>query len=290
MIYFLKKKLDSGITLIEDYSVTKMYLIEGKERAVLIDTGIGFRRLREYVSIITRLPVDVVITHGHYDHAGGIRQFDKIYMAREDVALLADIDDLKLRLNYARGLCAKHCSPDLLTEEALLNTGENPEIHFLDNLQTFDLGGRILTAIHVPGHTAGTYAFYDDLSESLFLGDACNPSSYMFLNQSVTIEAYLESVKKLEKWIPKTRHCFFQHDYGEIHEEGPVSIITDVKECCEQILNRNDEAVPFTRNVVANLFDTQPLSANRLDQRLMRADGRLGNIIYSPNKIYEGSA
>lgn len=50
-------------------------LIIGKKKALLIDTGYGYGDLKAVVESLTDLPVQVVNTHCHLDHAGGNYQF-----------------------------------------------------------------------------------------------------------------------------------------------------------------------------------------------------------------------
>ena len=69
MQYFKSLKVTDSITQIEDLCGTKMYLVEGSERAVLIDTGIGLGNICKYVRKLTSKPLTVLITHGHVDHA-----------------------------------------------------------------------------------------------------------------------------------------------------------------------------------------------------------------------------
>jgi hydroxyacylglutathione hydrolase len=45
-----------------------MYLLEGREKALLIDTGWGAGNLRALVEKLTSKPVIVTNTHGHLDH------------------------------------------------------------------------------------------------------------------------------------------------------------------------------------------------------------------------------
>lgn len=65
------------------------YLACGTKRAALIDTGCGIAGLRDYVASLTALPMTVLMTHGHFDHAGGVGEFDEVYLASEDMELCA---------------------------------------------------------------------------------------------------------------------------------------------------------------------------------------------------------
>lgn len=64
------RKIDAHTWQLEDPFRTYLYLIEGTERAVLIDAGNGFSGLKEVIASLTDKPVSVVLTHGHFDHTG----------------------------------------------------------------------------------------------------------------------------------------------------------------------------------------------------------------------------
>lgn len=72
-----------AITSEEGVSV---YLLVGSEKALVVDTGYAFANLREEVEKITSLPLMVVNTHGHLDHADGNFWFDgcPVYMHEKD--------------------------------------------------------------------------------------------------------------------------------------------------------------------------------------------------------------
>lgn len=66
------------------WDYTTMYLIEGEDKAVLIDTGTRCADLDKIVGQITGKPLEVIVTHMHPDHAGCIKYFDKVWMHRAD--------------------------------------------------------------------------------------------------------------------------------------------------------------------------------------------------------------
>ena len=63
------------------------FLILGKEKALLWDTGIGIDHLRPLVEKITNLPVTVLISHDHFDHIGGNAEFDEVWCYDADTAV-----------------------------------------------------------------------------------------------------------------------------------------------------------------------------------------------------------
>ncbi len=157
------------------------YLVCGSERAVLIDslqeaTGI-YGRVRE----LTKLPVDLLLTHGHYDHTGAAWEFAEagcaIYMEPSDLPLLPDA---KRPLNEAA-------------------------VTPLKDGQIFELGGRTLETILVPGHTPGSAVFLDRKDQIAFSGDSFGsgpiwlqlPYSLPLSRFQVNLEAALEKLEEI---------------------------------------------------------------------------------------------
>lgn len=65
-----------------------LFLIEGNEKAILIDAGTNIEDLDKIVSTITEKPVTLVATHVHPDHTGAsINRFPQIYINPGDTVL-----------------------------------------------------------------------------------------------------------------------------------------------------------------------------------------------------------
>jgi glyoxylase-like metal-dependent hydrolase (beta-lactamase superfamily II) len=83
--YFLVKEMVPDIYGFTNCAVAS-FLIVGKEKALLFDTGYGVADLKEAVEIITRLPLYVVNSHGHVDHSSGNFRFPgPYYMHKADL-------------------------------------------------------------------------------------------------------------------------------------------------------------------------------------------------------------
>ena len=78
--YYSAEKLNTHMTAIRSLTGEIMYLIEGEEKAVLVDTCLGVGHLRKFVETLTEKPITVILTHGHVDHALGAPEFDEVYM------------------------------------------------------------------------------------------------------------------------------------------------------------------------------------------------------------------
>jgi glyoxylase-like metal-dependent hydrolase (beta-lactamase superfamily II) len=119
-------------------------LLEGRDRAMLIDTGTGDVDLRAPVDRLTSKKLLVAHSHTHSDHVGGDSQFE----GRPGTSLVAhDIDAVRSALGLAH----------------------------VDDVGAIDLGGRIIDVVAIPGHEATHVAFYDRATEILFTGDTLYP-------------------------------------------------------------------------------------------------------------------
>lgn len=80
MEYYSTEKINDHITLLRSITGELLYLVEGQEKAALIDTCLGVGHLRSLVEKLTDKELLVLLTHGHIDHALGAPEFDRVYM------------------------------------------------------------------------------------------------------------------------------------------------------------------------------------------------------------------
>ena len=91
---YAPEKIGDGMWRITDFGGfagnEDMYLIEGKDKALLFDTGMGKGDLPAFIRTLTNLPVDIAITHGNRDHFGQVDQFKEstVYMSEKDKSRL----------------------------------------------------------------------------------------------------------------------------------------------------------------------------------------------------------
>ena len=81
------------------------YLLLGRDRALLLDTGLGVGGLRREVEALTDRPITVALTHVHWDHIGGCGQFEPpaVHAAEADWLRHFPLPEAAVR----RQLCAK---------------------------------------------------------------------------------------------------------------------------------------------------------------------------------------
>ncbi len=194
--WFRVTEVAEKVWAIDDHGSDKMYLIEGKDKALLVDTGLGVGDLAKCVREITKLPLTVVNTHGHPDHAGGNYPFKTVYAHPLDFDGIKQYGSKESRLKTAQNMLkgSPMIDPVLLENHQSLPA---PVLVPVKDGDTFDLGDRKLEVIEVPGHTPGSIVILDPARKLLFAGDNDNQLVWLFLSNSRPIEVYLQSLKKL---------------------------------------------------------------------------------------------
>ena len=128
---------------------------ETKE-VLIVDPGDNARQLADRIRQEDLKPVAVLLTHGHFDHAGGAaelaREFQIPVYAHEDEK--ETLEDPKLNVSWMMGK-EEHFSAD----------------EFVTDEQELDLAGFHIRVLHTPGHTVGGCCYYLPYEDVVFSGD-----------------------------------------------------------------------------------------------------------------------
>lgn len=163
-------------------------LITGKTGAILFDTMLGFDDLKGYVSGLTGFAPMVINSHSHFDHAGGNRQFDRVYMSRDELALL--------ELGYSRlPVLTRTLDADLTPMECCY--ADRARIDVIEPDTVIDLGGRTVQVIALPGHTPGSLGLLCREDRILLAGDALSPQYCIFFRESLPLSVSRQTLHML---------------------------------------------------------------------------------------------
>lgn len=192
--WFAAQEVAANTFRIDDHGIANVYLVLGKERALLIDTGSGAADLLGYVKSMTSLPLTVVNTHGHPDHVGANYQFGKIMASKADfpaIRHMATPEDMQVFAGMLGGAVVP------LSD---VYKGEVHELTLteLKDGEILDLGGRQLEVINAPGHTPGEIVLLDKQNKLLFAGDNSNSLVWLHIADSLPLETYLKTLEKVE--------------------------------------------------------------------------------------------
>jgi glyoxylase-like metal-dependent hydrolase (beta-lactamase superfamily II) len=171
------------------------YLLIGTKSCLLIDTGIGVADIKEAVDqLIDGKPLIVVNTHGHIDHFGGNDKFEETLVPAldKDVFVLQNNPAFrKIFLGRAPFIMRK------MFKRVLIPT--KPNHKYFDGDLSIDLGDRVITSIHTPGHTAGSIILLDEKNRLLFGGDTVVPILVLLcLDYSLSPQVFLDTMLKVK--------------------------------------------------------------------------------------------
>lgn len=156
-------QIDENTYRIEDGFV-RWFLLCGTEKAMVIDSGVQSPDAKAVVEGLTSLPVMLLNTHGDGDHTSGNAGFGRFYMHPDDY---------------------KNCR---VPEGELLP---------LKDGDSFDLGGRMLRILHIPGHTYGSVAVLDETNRILYPGDTVQTDNIFLFGGHRCPEQFSDALQKL---------------------------------------------------------------------------------------------
>lgn len=268
-----------GVYAINEFGLDTVFLVEGSTSALVIDTGIGAWDLKGILDSLTTLPYTVVLTHGHLDHIGSWDQFDRVYLHPADraAALAVRLED---RIASGERMRGQEGDPDVWDygPENFRPWNRFPEILPLSDGQEFDLGDRVITCIHTPGHSPGSCCFLDPVSRILFSGDACNVSLQITDCCVETALAGLRKLKAAEGTFDRNFNGHLAYASGVSHISMPESTLDDCIRAMETILAGKAEPVTTFRSKWAD----RPLVASYICGAV--------TVTYCPEKLRKGEA
>ena len=185
---------------IEDNGV-RFFVLTGKERVLMIDSGMNTPNAKEIAESITDLPLMLLNTHVDIDHISGNASFDTVMMG-------------------------------MMEEELYRSKGGENAVIPLRHGDVIDLGERPLRIMDLPGHTLGSIAILDEKYRVLFSGDSIQAGRIYMFGAHRNMKRYIESMVEMKYHIDE-----FDEIYPS-HSEIPVKpgCIPKLVEAAKQIL------------------------------------------------------
>ncbi len=205
-------EIGDGLTRIVDVLGNHAYLVEGIERALLVDACGGFGDLRSCIDQLTDLPVTVVLTHGHEDHMMGSYWFGEARLSPLDGGLPC----WKGAEERTRRIYEQVVAEGIVDGDApfALREGSRPvELPVTDG-DVFDLGGRRVRAVGLPGHTAGSMGYLVEDCGVLLSGDAVTPIMCLFFEESLSIQGWRDQTLARMAELPFSHFYTGHHDHA----------------------------------------------------------------------------
>jgi glyoxylase-like metal-dependent hydrolase (beta-lactamase superfamily II) len=249
-------RLDEATTLILEPHVhpleqANMFLVEGRDRDLIVDSGMGVAPLRPFLDALRRDPAKPLVhvaTHTHIDHIGAVHEFDERLVHPAEAADMADPKGIRSLRTADFGaeliaLFAKAGYPALwpLLIDAAPWEGYDPDAYrlrgapatgLLDEGDTVSTGDRTFTVLHLPGHSPGGIGLHEAETGVLFAGDAVYDGPLIWEGPGMDAAAYARTLRRLKALPVSVVHG------GHDPSFGPDRLRT----ICDAYLPRLEEA------------------------------------------------
>jgi len=194
-----------------------VYVVEGEDKALVIDAGAYMPHLDEAVAALTDKPVMLALTHGHGDHVGGIGCFPEVWIHPADEPMITYGDE-----------------------------GYKGVIHHLEDGDVIDLGGRQVEVLHTPGHTSGSITFFDKEHHYGFSGDAFGSTNLLLFVPSFS--GLIETCTRTAEYMQKNGiEKLFPGHYGGPNVET-LQRVLDEKKMSQELLAGKRKGVAESAN------------------------------------------
>lgn len=137
------------------------YIISVEDLALIVDPGDEAQKIITYLKTKALKPVAILLTHGHFDHIGGLEAVLKVY----DVPVYAHELEREYFINKAYNLSTT-------AGKTAIEIKDLSAFHFLQEDGGISLLNQKIEVYHVPGHSSGSIAFYFENDGIVISGDA----------------------------------------------------------------------------------------------------------------------
>ncbi len=209
--WYETRSLADGVTLIFEPHMKPFYRcniwhVRGRDRDLLVDSGMGVVSLSRHVSLVTERPLLAVATHTPWDHIGSHHEFPERAVHPLEAAILS----MPTRESSGAAISVKADkeadiferlppSPYLAENYEILPA---PPTSLLEDGDIVDLGDRNFQTLHLPGHSPGSIALWEAATGILFSGDVVYDGELL----DDVVEDYVASMERLRRLPVRVVH------------------------------------------------------------------------------------
>ena len=174
--WYAVSRLSDDVTYICEPHIKEFYRcniwhIRGRDRDMLVDSGMGVVSLSQWIPLVTEKSLLAVASHTHFDHIGCHHEFPcRLCHAAEADLLINPTRANTLADPYVTDAIFTTLPPDPYISTAYA-VKTAPATRVLNDNDIIDLGDRHFEVIHTPGHSPGGIALWEAATGMLIAGD-----------------------------------------------------------------------------------------------------------------------
>ncbi len=221
------------------------WLIKTSDGPVLIDTLYGefTDRLIENIKHVGVDPADikmVLLTHGHFDHVGGVATLKKVLTNARFVMAEQGWKEAQEEAKKTQGKPNAWVMPDPAPNDVIVKDGE-----------ALSMGDTMFYAYITPGHTWGTTSYVMDVKEgkNTYRAITIGGLGLNAIDGPKQVEAYISSVDRIKSMVNDAQHPISVHltahpfsnglieasERLKTRQPGQVNPLVDAKSLLEQL-------------------------------------------------------
>jgi glyoxylase-like metal-dependent hydrolase (beta-lactamase superfamily II) len=234
--WFHVAPIEPGITIVAEPGHVSSWLIAGRDRSILLDTGLGIGDIAAAVAGVAPSPVEVVCSHAHFDHIGGNAAFAAIAIHERGAASLRGGVGTDLLRRYGRIAAdlwaawpafagADREGFHVLGPDEAMRPWPPPGVDLdawaippseattlLADGDRLDLGDRVLRVIHTPGHAPDHICLLDERAGILFAQDQAYYGPHLLYGAECSLADWERSQRRLASEVaPGLRVIYAAH-------------------------------------------------------------------------------
>jgi len=186
-----------GEVFIKEFYRCNIWHVRGRDKGMLVASGMGVVSLREHVAQVTEKPSIAVASHTHFDHVGCHHEFEERMVHIDESNILeSPTRENTLAEPYVEDSIFTKLPPYpyISTEYAVKAA---PATRLLEDGDVIDLGDRHFTVMHTPGHSPGGIMLYEKSTQILFSGDTVYDGPLIVDAYHSDLPDFVDSMKRI---------------------------------------------------------------------------------------------
>jgi glyoxylase-like metal-dependent hydrolase (beta-lactamase superfamily II)/poly(3-hydroxybutyrate) depolymerase len=220
--------LGNGVKAVWDYALGTSYILERPGKAIIIDVAAGngsiYQFIRDSVLVNKDVDLEILVTHNHFDHIGGLSSFVGSSQLKRVHVHQADSEPVRRLMGSDAG-----------------------KVEFIKDGDKIPLGESAVDVIGVTGHTWGSLVYLYE--NNLYTGDAIGSGDLWMSSSVMSVEDFIPSVQHLLEKIEGRELSVWGGHSGEYRTPMTDEYVRQILASAQGLVDGSIIGVPYRRTI-----------------------------------------